>query len=342
MRGGLGNYMDGLPSKFAIYYDALQEGKWFQSLDSHLASARLLKMLNKGQNPPNIDDLLKYDRPDIILTYGSRPSLVLERTEEVPTGHNVGQRFARIVRAAEVRVPAVYFFPFVAQKHGKESQDREAEQKTNQRYVNARLFEALERLEEIHKSLVIPINWPVDKGYELLRTSQKDQEVQRIVSLVVDATLSNLPLEQLRANPFIAEIKEKARRERDQRLASQSRYSEPPPSVKIIDTDSLIKACSMHKTVAARLSSRKNSLVYEIGMNYIRSDPYTGMLLFYDYLLTRTGPHSSQRSMNLVAKMPNISLDDWKRKCASKSARKDIFLFSNFSDAILLAGDMAV
>src|SRR5690349_2762063 len=110
---------------FVIYYDALQEGEWFRRLDSSLANARLSKMLNKGQNPEFVEELLEYDRPDIILSFRTGPILTLERTEEVPTGHNVGQRFARIVRAAELKVPTVYFFPFAAQKHGQETQERE-------------------------------------------------------------------------------------------------------------------------------------------------------------------------------------------------------------------------
>ena len=48
-----------------------------------------------------IQKLLKYDRPDIILVKEGVPKLVIEKTREVPTGHNVGQRFARLVNAVE-------------------------------------------------------------------------------------------------------------------------------------------------------------------------------------------------------------------------------------------------
>lgn len=74
-----------------IYYDAYQEGLWFRDLAPKLAEAELKKFDERV--PRAIEELLVYDRPDIILAVGSEPVLVLEKTEGVPTGHNVGQRF---------------------------------------------------------------------------------------------------------------------------------------------------------------------------------------------------------------------------------------------------------
>jgi hypothetical protein len=63
-----------------------------------------------GQNPHYIERLLRYDRPDIILVEDEIPRLVLEKTREVPTGHNVGQRFGRLVNAAEEGVMVIFFY----------------------------------------------------------------------------------------------------------------------------------------------------------------------------------------------------------------------------------------
>ena len=52
-------------------------------------------------NRLGMQDVLSYDRPDIILVDGDTPILVVEETVEVPSGHNVGQRFARIAAAAQ-------------------------------------------------------------------------------------------------------------------------------------------------------------------------------------------------------------------------------------------------
>ena len=38
--------------------------------------------------------------------------LVVKKTREVPTGHNVGQRMARLIRAVELGIPTIYFCPF--------------------------------------------------------------------------------------------------------------------------------------------------------------------------------------------------------------------------------------
>ncbi|MFL6318179.1 MAG: hypothetical protein ACJ73C_15780, partial [Nitrososphaeraceae archaeon] len=56
---------------------------------------------------------------DIILVEDEVPKLILEKTREVPTGHNVGQRFGRLVNAAEEGVMVIFFLPFIARKHGK-------------------------------------------------------------------------------------------------------------------------------------------------------------------------------------------------------------------------------
>ncbi len=104
--------------KLQAYCDNAVEGRWFRQLSPLLKSIELCKIEARGSNPPVIDKLVEYDRPDIILTLGDRPLLVIEKTREVPTGHNVGQRFARLVRAAEAEVPTIAFFPFDAMKHG--------------------------------------------------------------------------------------------------------------------------------------------------------------------------------------------------------------------------------
>lgn len=288
----------------------------------------------KGENPKLVDGLLEYDRPDIILTYGSRPVLSLERTEEVPTGHNVGQRFARIVRAAELKVPCVYFFPFAAQKHGKETQEREAEMKTNQRYVNARLFDAIKRMESIHDTLVVPVSWPVDDHYELLRSGRKDDEVKAVVSTIVENAMTGGTLGDLRKSPAILEAQRRASDEREARLRSQSRYARPPPSVDIVETRSLIESeDGLTGSTKKTLALRRESVVYTIGMNYIRSDPYAGSLIVYDYAYARTGVSPADRSRNLVAVMPNIETSDWQ---GQSTKRKDISLFTKFADVIIL------
>ena len=54
---------------FTIYCDDLQEGIWFQELDPHFENAELEVIPSKKAEIMScgLDEVLKYDRPDIIL-----------------------------------------------------------------------------------------------------------------------------------------------------------------------------------------------------------------------------------------------------------------------------------
>jgi hypothetical protein len=91
-----------------IFCDDNHEGNWFRSLCTSLNNIPLNPIRSRGQNPPYIEKLLRYDVPDIILVENEVPKLILEKTREVPTGHNVGQRFGRLVNAAEEGVMVIF------------------------------------------------------------------------------------------------------------------------------------------------------------------------------------------------------------------------------------------
>ena len=101
-------------TKATIFYDAPHEHDWFKSLDPRLKNIQSKKILSRGSNKPEIvNELILYDRLDIIFLLDDKPVLVLEKTEEVPSGHNVGQRIGRLARAVELGVPIIKFFPFL-------------------------------------------------------------------------------------------------------------------------------------------------------------------------------------------------------------------------------------
>jgi len=103
---------------FTIYYDDLQEGVWFREFDARFVDADLQPISGATDQNPALEGVLAFDRPDIILAASGTPIQVIERTIEVPSGHNVGQRFARLAAAARAGVPLVYFGPYAAYKHG--------------------------------------------------------------------------------------------------------------------------------------------------------------------------------------------------------------------------------
>ena len=139
-------------------YDEPQEASWFRDLDSRLSNIPMARIGDTDESS-KVRRVLSYDRPDIVLIDGEQPILSIEETIEVPSGHNVGQRFARLAAASEVAVPALYFGPYVAKKHGGKT--------AGPRYVNLRLFKALDRMIEITGSAVITLNWPVDENFEM-------------------------------------------------------------------------------------------------------------------------------------------------------------------------------
>ena len=144
--------------------DEIQEADWFRGLHPELAEAKE-GVITDAHFQPGVKNVLSYDRPDIVLLDGEKPILVVEETVEVPSGHNVGQRFARIAAAAEARVPFLYFGPYVAKKHGGVT--------AGPRYMNVRLFHALDAVERITGTAVTTINWPVDANCEVQRNTSK-------------------------------------------------------------------------------------------------------------------------------------------------------------------------
>jgi len=307
-----------------IYYDNLQEGIWFQGLHPNLANAALVPFPAGVVGPPPLRAILSYDRPDIVLVDRANPILVLERTIEVPSGHNVGQRFARLVAAAQARVPLVYFGPYAAYKHGGATQ--------GPRYMNLRLFYALDKLAQIEKTAVTIINWPVDESYEIVQTPFKDIRVQAYLELFF-SLYSTYGLPGMLKHIMQSSFEEEQEAERREFIARQvvqpEQYDQPPPSVKISPWQSLPKLASQNP----RNLSCSETVFYRIGMQYIRSDPYTGMAMLYGYLYCGG---MRNRTRDLVLYFPNIDQQTW-RATARDSDRKDIRLYRLVADGILFS-----
>jgi hypothetical protein len=301
---------------FTILYDDVQEADWFSSLHPELNSATERPIT--GSHNQAISQVLSYDRPDIVLVHEDEPILVVEETIEVPSGHNVGQRFARIVAAAELGVPSLYFGPYVAQKHGGAT--------AGPRYVNARLFHALDRLESATGTSVTTINWPIDASYEVRRDSSKDDDVKEYIGTFLDlysrfgrADISN---QLMKSNVY-----QRMKTERDtfvsNRIQNPQQYDSPPSSVELISRS----AFETRFGAGALSTSFKKVVLYKVGMTKIRSDPYTGMALLYRYL------YVAAKETALVLWFPSVTTAMW-RAAASNSNRKDIRLFRLASDAI--------
>jgi hypothetical protein len=311
-------------SSLRIYYDSYQEGVWFGGLHESLADAELLAFPRiNSQLPTRLQEVLSYDRPDVVLTDDNDiPLLVLERTVEVPSGHNPGQRFARLAQAARCGVPAVYVCPYAAFKHGGET--------SGPRYMNLRLFKAIDAVMQIERSPITTIRWPVDDSYEIIFGPEKDERLKAYLDLHLDL-LVNGDLEQARVGILESTFEAAQELERvvftDTEVLRPQRYDGPPPSVRI-------GPVSAHpELVGAGFPTDREIVLYDIGMRNVRSDPYTGMAILYAYLYCGG---MNNRTRALVLNFSHIDRQQW-IVAAGSGRRKDIRLFREVADAIRFA-----
>ncbi len=306
-------------SNFLIYCDDLQEGMWFKNLSSKFknASLEIIPSRRKDILALGLDRVLKYDRPDIILMDNNQIILVLERTVEVPSGHNVGQRYGRLLAAAEERIPVVYFGPYAAYKHGGGT--------AGPRYMNLRLFYSLANVSNIYNTAITTINWPVDSYYEVLKTPDKDIRVKQYLELFFSyydthgfiglteyIKESNFQLEQIREQENFAATE----------IRSPGQYNSPPESVEILSVPNFKRKYGISFDFPDKI---KNIVLYHIGMTYIRSDPYAGMSALYKHLYSNSYTW-------LILDFANIPKSAWyKQYTTSKTYR----MYKEFADAII-------
>jgi hypothetical protein len=268
---------------FEIWGDSKVESEWFRDLEPRLARCRVYSIGDRATNPRLIEELILYDRPDIILCRDGEPILVLEKTREVPTGHNIGQRLGRIVRALECKTPTVTLLPFRARKHGRY---------TNICEINVRVLRAAVRMGELHALPCLFLGWPVDQHGELIGDGSRAPSLRSLVahSLDEDLRLGSAPvLSALKLMEDHAHLLETAR----------AQYKKPPASV-AIETSKAAVGNAGHNRVC----------VYTIEMTPAacrREDPYTGMQFLYDYLYCRNGTDVADKQTALVLRFPQLT-----------------------------------
>jgi len=294
-----------------IYNDALHEGLWFQELcPDLLKDAELVTINRRGNNPKIIDELISYDRPDIILTVNDVPKLVLEKTTEVPTGHNIGQRVGRIVKAAEHKVPAITFLPFDALKHGKFA---------GMCNLNIRLLDAFLNMTKIHEIPILAMNWSADEDGELVRDDSQDKKLAMLLhDFITNDFNSNI-------DAFNSQL-DYMQKEYDLRLLRKKSYGAPPKSVEIIPTkDFISKYAKKLKNYESKILKNTSTLVYTMDMKpekCRREDPYTGMQFVYDYQHCRIGAKPEEKEVNLVLYIPQVTIELWSNNNPNDELRK--------------------
>jgi len=309
---------------YQIFFDAFQEGQWFQSQHQTLSNAELLPFPSNNEIvkfPIQFQNALSMDRPDIILCQNFIPILVVERTVEVPSGHNVGQRFARMVAAAKHQIPSIYKAPYAARKHGGETE--------GPRYINLRLKYAFEKMSKQHNDISITmLNWPVDNDYEIIRDHRKDVDIKEYLNeffkvynnynLIAVSNHINKSALTVRINLELDQFI-------DSKVKRPSQYDAPPPSVRIISATEFCLETNITNQV-------RPVVVYKIGMKKIRSDPYTGCAYLYAVLYCNG---ISRPDKDMCLHMEHISFKSWK-ELSGNNNRKDIRLYKAIADFLYL------
>lgn len=304
---------------YVIYCDDLQEGIWFQNLNSRFADSKL-EIIPQNRNAIKclgLDNVLKYDRPDIILQDNGKTILVLERTVEVPSGHNVGQRYGRILAAAENQIPVIYFGPYAAYKHGGET--------AGPRYMNLRLFYSLNNVSNKYNTDITTIRWPVDDKYEVLRTPMKDDRLKQYLSLFFsyyEKNGFNGLSSYLKDSKFHQEQLNEQKEFATTEIRNPEQYEIPPESVDIMVPSDFSRRYDITSLIPSTI---EHIILYHIGMTYIRSDPYAGMSALYKYL------YVNDNDM-LVLHFKNIQSNAWYNQ---RSTSKTYRMYKDMADAIL-------
>lgn len=313
--------MDRTAHRFQVFCDSIQEGLWFKGLHPDFSDAELIIIPNsqREQARYGIDRVLQYDRPDIVLKDFDEVVFVLERTKEVPSGHNVGQRFGRLVAAAKERIPVVYFGPYMAYKHGGAT--------AGPRYMNLRLFYALQNVSEYYNTAVTTINWPVDARCEVLMTTEKDRRLREYVDLFLRYYHShglNGLTEHIKESTFQNEQYEEQADFAESQIRDPEQYDSPPNSVEIMDRS---RFEHRYCRIPAFPRNIRRVELYRVGMTYIRSDPYSGMAALYHFLY-------GDDDLIQILHFPNIDFEEWRHLGRNTKTYR---MYKEFSDAILFA-----
>ena len=301
--------------KWQIFADDQTEGDWFKARSKLFDDAEIV-IIQRKNNPEYIQKLLKYDRPDIILVKEGVPKLVIEKTREVPTGHNVGQRFARLVNAVENGIPIIFFLPFKATKHGKHQ---------GVCSIPIRIFDAIDRMGEIHKVDTLITSWDTDDDNELLVDGTENNYLDKVINELIQ---HNFNFSQSYT------IKEIKKRNNEFKSLTDSRTRNPPKSVNIKKTIDYVKYLNDNNKLSFEqqnelnktFSKRQDTLVYKIGMTESkcnRQDPYVGQQFLYDYQYCRFGHTPNMKKMNLCLYFPNILQSVWLKKNPNNPNTKD-------------------
>lgn len=307
---------------------------------------------------PRVTRLFDYAYPDAVITVDEQPVLSIEQTQMNPSGHNIPQRFSCQVRAAELGVPSVLYYP---------EYSRRTFSDPNRRYLQVRVPLAQKRLSEIYNVPALSVFWPTDPE-TLLPITRQDahQEIADLAGALISNagnTMTLLRLPQVRralANMgrVVSEYGGRYRENPSVRRLLPNGFPEarseegvsidPPGVAQLLTTEEFIETLAQLSPIAlwpdvrARLQTRQLTLVLKGTANRSKTDsehPWPGYLALLDvlYLREEGGSSPTDRAANLVYRLP-VDLSLFVPRMNRVPPPKATYIADAFADLILLDG----
>jgi hypothetical protein len=315
-----------------VWYDAKAEvhpeTSW-TSLSKYCRSAPL-KSLNSCTFT-KVLALNSLDRHDVIIADDNEPILTIEQTNTVPSGHNLPQRFAKLIRSAEMGVPSIFYF---------QEFSRHSYSDKTLRFLNPRVLLAQFRMEILFDTTCLAAIWPTDPRTSSYRTdSMAHAELAKLVDAIIKAhqtgqALKDVALVQKCRNNMIRMINHygaQYTRSNEWQEFFPSGYLwardytarpiDPPDSCRLVDTKPYLE--KMWGKIEGRmrrnrktefLLSRPKSVVFAATTTKSGTGPehpYPGHLAMLDILYARRGPTIGERFFNLICELP-MHLEQYK------------------------------
>jgi hypothetical protein len=304
----------------------------------------------------HVTELFGYARPDAVIDNDGIPVVSIEQTMMNPSGHNMPQRFACLLRATEAGVPSVLYHPRLSRRTFSDP---------GVRYVNPRVA-----LAQLHSRDVFPysspslsVYWPVDGTNLPDRSQGAQQNLADVIEAFCrfsgastalwqdDAVGTALDEMQDVVDEYGVRIRENASFRQffpdglPHALTSTGHSVDPPPTAGFADTAALINdirseyVCTTRgEAVFDELRERDISLVFKTTANRARNDsehPWPGYFALLDVLYARTGPAVSERRLNMIYALP-IPINTWLSRI--DSAPTSMVIVDALADVIMLQG----
>lgn len=321
-----------MPKNFTVWYGESDRAARFVIENTLLAKTspapqrRRIWPTTKSfvNNPSLIQRMLYLDKPDVVVTLGDpeQPVVGIEFCSEAPTGHDIYQRFARVVAAAELGTPFAYVFPrrkFVARKGGGRWDE-----------YNPLALQALLQVGRFHNVPVLGFLWYEDEQrgkasmgrllcddiYTDLpsRNHPEIKALWQFVNMAIEYAQNNEPFSRMVFSPFYGERERIMWQAYSRRRDLQPEWS-PLTSREIVRTSQLTRylrrfGLQTHLKLPPDLSARRETVIYRNEPKTFRGDPYAGALAALDYLECRAGPTKDHRFRNLAVHFSNTSIAD--------------------------------